>query len=116
MAAAYRHRRHFRIRLTDSSLVTFTSTEDAKNRIGLKSCYDTSNPFVTPELRDTNQTLCMNYEFDSEEEQTAFHAAVNAAWSDTSRPWSGDDSTQTVEHFKTEWLNPDDSISSTNLF
>lgn len=115
MAAEYKHKRYFRVRASDSSLVTFTSTADANTKIGFKSVYSTSSPTKTEALADSDQTLVVTYEFNSESDQTAFKSAVDAIWDDSTTPFtpaSPDD--HIVEHFKTEWLHKDGSVSSTN--
>ena len=121
MADQYRHKRYIRIRKEDSSLVTFTSTSDARTKCGPKSCFDTSSPTQTFSLEDSDQTLVMQFEFDTLEEQTAFKEAVDAVYDDGSgafvaqitrdQDMMGD---AMVEHFKTEWLNQDGSVSSTS--
>ena len=111
MAVAYRHRRYFRVRGFDSSVRIFSSTADANTKIGFKSVYDTSSPTKTEVLADGGQTLIVTYEFDSDSEQSAFNGAVNGAWSESTTPFSPEIDTDTVEHFKTEWLHQDGSIS-----
>ena len=111
MAVAYRHRRYFRVRGFDSSVRIFSSTADANTKIGFKSVYDTSSPTKTEVLADGGQTLIVTYEFDSDSEQSAFNGAVNGAWSEYTTPFSPEIDTDTVEHFKTEWLHQDGSIS-----
>jgi len=117
MSAEYRHRRYFRIRLADNSLYNFTSTADANIKIDFKNSWLTSNPKKIEELIDSNQTFLVTYEFNNETEQTAFMNAIDSEWNidtnDESTPWNGDNSTQTVENFKTEWLDPTDAVSST---
>ena len=59
-------------------------------------------------LEDSGQTLKVVYEFNSEAEQTAMKAAVDALWSDAGgQPYAADDSSGMVEHFKTEWYATD---------
>ena len=116
MAAEYRHKRYFRIRKSDSSLATFSSTADANTKIGFKSVYNTSSPTKTEALEDSNQTLVVTYEFDSDVDQTAFKDAVTGAWGDNTQPFSPDDTFDTVEHFKTVWLHQDGSVSNTTNF
>ena len=115
MAAEYKHKRYFRVRASDSSLVTFTSTADANTKIGFKSVYSTSSPTKTEALADSNQTLVVTYEFSSQDAQTAFKNAVDAVWDDSTTPWTvaSTDNAFRVEHFKTEWLHNDGSVSST---
>ncbi len=113
MAAQYKHKRYFRLRGSDSSLKTFSSTSDANTKIGFKSVYSTSSPTKTEALADSGQTLVVTYEFDSDSDQTAFKNAVDGAWGDTETPFNEADEGDTVEHFKTEWLHQDGSISAT---
>tara|TARA_E500000178_G_scaffold354484_1_gene423601 strand:+ start:2074 stop:2412 length:339 start_codon:yes stop_codon:yes gene_type:complete len=112
MAAQWKHKRYFRVRGSDSSLKTFSSTADANSKIGFKSVYSTSSPTKTEALADSDQTLVVTYEFDSESDQTAFNSAIHGAWSDSTSPFTPADDTDTVENFKTEWLHADGSISS----
>ena len=113
MAAEYRHKKYFRIRGADSTLKTFSSTADANTKIGFTSVYDTSTPTKTEALEDGGQTLVVTYEFESDADQTAFQNAIDGAWSDSSTPFSPADATDTVEHFKTEWLEQDGSVGNT---
>lgn len=113
MAAEYKHKRYFRIRLADSSLYTFTSTSDANTKIDFKSAWTTSSPTKSEILADSDQTFVVTYEFNSEAEQTAFKTAIDGEWGESSQPWNGNDSSQTIEHFKTEWLHQDGTISAT---
>ena len=114
MANAYKHKKYFRLRGSDSSLVTFSSTSDAKTKIGFTSAFDTSTPTKTEALADTDTTLVVTYEFDTDDEQTAFQTAFDAAWANSPHsPFNPADATDTVEHFKTEWLNKDGSLSNT---
>ena len=132
MANAFKHKRYFRVRLSDdSSLVTFSSTDDAQTKIGFKSVWNTSSPTKSYALEDSGQTLVVTYEFDNASDQTAFKNAVDALMDDSSTPWDNyeytitwtnkDTSTQDapaygwVEHFKTEWLKADGTtVDSTN--
>jgi len=113
MAAQWKSKRYFNLRGSDSSLKTFSSTSDANTKIGFTSVYSTSSPTKTEVLADSDQTLVVTYEFNSESEQTAFKAAIDGAWGDSSSPFEPADSDDRVEHFKTEWLNQDGSVSST---
>ena len=83
MAAQYKHKRYFRLRGSDSSLKTFSSTSDANTKIGFKSVFNTSSPTKTEALADSGQTLVVTYEFDSDSDQTAFKNAVDGAWGDS---------------------------------
>lgn len=135
MSIQYKHKRYFRIRsdMADSSqMVTFSSTADANTKIGFKACWNTSSPTVTEALEDSGTTLVKTYEFNSDSDQTAFKNAVDAEYGESSFPWNGtdmqpnlDQSTEGgwskkdasyVEHFKTEWLHQDGSVSSTENF
>jgi hypothetical protein len=116
MAASYRHRRYFRVRGVDSSVRTFLSTADANTKIGFKSVYETSSPTKIEVLADGDQTLIVTYEFDNDSEQSAFNGAVDGAWGESTTPFSPEIDTDTVEHFKTEWLHEDGSVSATRCF
>jgi len=101
------------LRGSDDNLKTFSSTADANTKIGFTSVYSTSTPTKTEALADSDQTLLVTYEFNTEAEQTAFKSAIDGAWGDSSSPFSPADATDTVEHFKTEWLHNDGSVSAT---
>ena len=113
MAAEWKHKRYFRVRGSDSSLKSFTSTADANTKIGFTSVYGTSTPTKTEALADSDQTLVVTYEFNTEAEQTAFNDAIDGAWGESSTPFNPADATDTVEHFKTEWLHADGTVSAT---
>ena len=125
MAVQYKHKRYFRVRGVDSSVRTFSSISDANTKIGFKSVYNTSSPSKTEALADSDQTLVVTYEFDSDSDQTAFKNAVDGSWGDSTSPFTPATDTTAydgeasftvpyyVEHFKTEWLNQDGSVSST---
>ncbi len=113
MAVNYKHKRYFRVRGSDSSLKTFSSTSDANTKIGFKSVYNTSSPTKTEALADSDKTLVVTYEFDSNSDQTAFKSAVDGAWGDDVTPFTPQTDTDSVEHFKTEWLHKDGSVSAT---
>ena len=113
MAVSFKHERYIRIRLADSSLYTFTSVNDAKTRIALKDCINLHSPILTYALADSNQTMVMTVEHESDANQVSWKAAWDAEWGQSSWPWSGNNSTQTVEHFKTKWLHADGTVSST---
>lgn len=104
MAKEWKHKRYFRVRV-EGSLTEFSDVSHAKTLIGFKPVFDTSTPSVVESLTDSNQTLIMTYEFNSEADQNAFESAVVAE----AAPFTGTG----VEHFKTEWLHPDGSVSST---
>lgn len=116
MATEWKHKRYFRVRGSDSSLTTFSSTSDANTKIGFTSVYSTSTPTKTEALADSDQTLVVTYEFSTEADQTAFKNAVDGAWGDSSSPFNPADATDTVEHWKTEWLHADGSVSGTTNF
>ena len=114
MSVKYKHKRYFRCRTAEHrNIVTFSSTSDANTKIGFKSVFNTSSPTKTEALADSGQTLVVTYEFDSDSDQTAFKNAVDGAWSDSTSPFNKQTDTDTVEHFKTEWLHQDGSVSST---
>ena len=114
MANEFKHARYFRKRGTDSSLITFSSVAEAKTALALNSAYDTNSPSKTETLEDSGQTLKVVYEFNSEAEQTAMKAAVDALWSDAGgQPYAADDSSGVVEHFKTEWYATDGTTVET---
>lgn len=111
MAIEFRHKRYYRVRGEDGTLTTFTSVINANALIGFKPAYRTSNPTKIEELVDSNQTLIVTFEFDTIEDEKAFKSAVDASWK-AGGPFTGTG----VEHFKTVWLYPDDSVSSTANF
>ena len=126
MAVSYKHKRYFRCRTAEHrNIVTFSSTSDANTKIGFKSVYNTSSPTKTEALADSGQTLVVTYEFNNDSEQTAFKSAVDGAWGESSSPFSPAEDTTAydgessltfkyyVEHFKTEWLGQDGSVSAT---
>jgi len=115
MAAEWKHKRYFRIRGSDSSLKAFSSTADANTKIGFTSVYSTSSPTKTEALADSDKTLCVTYEFDSADNQTAFKSAIDEAWASGSGPYNPAEASDTVEHFKTEWLHADGSVSDTSI-
>ena len=113
MAAEYKHKRYFRLLDVDSNVQTFSSTADANTKIGFKSVYSTSSPTKTEALADSGQTLVVTYEFDSESDQTAFKSAIDGSWGDNITPFTPATTGDWVEHFKTEWLHVDGSVSDT---
>ena len=120
MAIKYKHKRYFRVRGLDNNLKIFSSIEDANTKIGFKDVFSNSSPTKTEALADSGQTLVVTYEFGSEADQESFNSAIDSVWKNTSKPFmlGIDDSkpfepecsTDEVEHFKTEWLNPDGSV------
>tara|TARA_S200000501_G_C20731076_1_gene702851 strand:+ start:211 stop:567 length:357 start_codon:yes stop_codon:yes gene_type:complete len=113
MAVQYKHKRYFRVRGVDSSVRTFSSISDANTKIGFKSVFNTSLPTKSEALADSDQTLVVTYEFNSDSEQSAFKGAVDSSWGESTTPFSPEIDTDTVEHFKTEWLHKDGSVSAT---
>lgn len=113
MAAEYKHIRYFRVRGNDSSLKTFSDTSDAQTKIGFTSVWNTNTPTKTYALADSDQTLKVTYEFDNSGDQTGFKSAVDAAYTDSTGHYNPATASDTVEHFKTEWLHPDGSVSAT---
>lgn len=108
MAAAWKHHRYYRLRNEDSSLQTFTSVDDAKNKVNLNNAlYNVGNPVRTYVLADGNQGLRMTMEFDSLADQDIFITAASNAWTDSTIMFATG-----VECYKHEWLNPDGSISA----
>jgi hypothetical protein len=114
MAAAYKHKRYFRVIREDSTIVTFSDISNAQTLIGFKPVFQTSSPLVTYALEDANQTLVATYEFNSDAEQTAFKSAIDTAWT-SECPFVARTTTfrAQVIHFKTTWLHADGSISAT---
>jgi hypothetical protein len=112
MAVEFKHKRYIRIRLADSSLYTFTTTNDAQTKIAFKDCINLHSPIITYTLADSNQTMVMTVEHESVDNQVAWKEVWDAEYQN-GWPWNGNDSTQTVEHFKTEWLNADGTVSAT---
>ena len=114
MANEFKHKRYFRlINNEDSSKITFTSVEDAQTKIGFRDVWNTSSPTKTFALADADTTLIVTYEFDNKDDQDAFKAAVDALMDDSSTPW--DEYSGYAQHFKTEWLHADGSVSSTSF-
>ena len=121
MAAQWKHKRYFRLRAKDVTgnpagdegvLKTFSSTSDANTKIGFTSVFATSSPTKTEVLADSDQTLVVTYEFNSQSDQTAFKSAIDSVYSDSSVPFDPAEATDEVEQFKTEWLHEDGSVSS----
>lgn len=110
MANEYRVKQYFQYTGDDSALVTFTSTDDAKTKIGLTATHTTTgSPTVTYALTDSDQTLAVTYEFASESDQTTWYESMNGT--EWYNPPSG-----TVSYKKAEWLHPDGSVSATTSF
>ena len=116
----WKYKCHFRIRRSDdSSIITFSSVADAKTKIGFQSAWDTSSPTKSEALADSDQTLVVTYTFSSESDQTAHRNATIITDSTDIRTlfvpsvlWPNVED-HTVEPFKVEWLNPDDSVAGT---
>jgi hypothetical protein len=122
MAAEYKHKRYFRLRAEDVTgneagnegvLKTFSSTSDANTKIGFKSVWNTSSPTKSEALADSDQTLVVTYEFASLDDQTAFKSAIDGGMADEAKVYEPATDTDAVEHFKTEWLHQDGSVSNT---
>ena len=114
MANEFKHKRYFRlINNEDSSKITFTSVEDAQTKIGFRDVWNTSSPTKTFALADADTTLLVTYEFDNKDDQDAFKDAVDALMDDSTTPWN--EYTGYAQHFKTEWLHKDRSVSSTSF-
>lgn len=136
MSNSCKHKRYYRIKVAttnggafDTDYV-FANVADANSKIGFKSVFDTSSPTKTEALEDSDKTLVVTYEFESESAQDAFKSAIDTAY-ESGSIFTGDNSTHSkvdlgidapagvnnlmikVEHFKTEWLHPDGSISAT---
>ncbi len=115
MAAEYKHKRYFRVRRDDGNIYTFSSTADANTKIGFTSVYSTSSPTKVEALADSDKTLVVCYEFNDKNEQMTFKNAIDVAWAESPHsPFNPADATETVEHFKTEWLDKDGSVGNTS--
>ena len=113
MANEWRVKQYFQNRGPDSSLVTFSSIDDAKTKIGLSTAHTETNgsPTTTYALADSNQTLVATFEFASESDQTTWYNAMDGAtW------YKAPAGTVYVEYIKVEWLNADGTVSSTASF
>ena len=108
MSKTYIHKRYFRLRRSNNSLHTFINVTDALDKIGFTEVWKTSSPTTTNTLMDTNTTLVVSYEFENEAEQVAFKSAIDNMFHSNPKHFS---SKNTVEHFKTEWLHKDGSLS-----
>lgn len=122
MAAEYKHKRYFRLKKADNSYHAWQDLSDANTMLVFKDAWNTNSPTITKALEDSNQTLVLTIEHSSAENQTSWKTAVDNLWVDGSEaPWAplrkGATSSQihewTVEHFKTEWLHQDGSVSQT---
>jgi hypothetical protein len=120
MAAEYKHKRYLRIRKNDNTLHTFVDMADCNAMIILKDAWTGNNATVTRSLEDSNATCVLTIEHPSDSDQTAWKTAVDNLWVDgVSAPWDLDKGSGNavhewnVEHFKTEWLHADGSVSTT---
>ena len=121
MAAQFKHKRYFRARApewngisgSNSDVRRFTSTSDANTKCGFGSAYNTSSPTKTLALADDNYTLIVTYEFNTLDEQTAFKSAVDSAFDSSGFGFDPENADDSIENFKTEWLNQDGSVSDT---
>lgn len=103
MAEAFKHKRYFKlIQTVGLDNVSFSSTADANTKIGFASVWNTSSPTKTETLEDSNNTLVVEYEFATEDEQNAFINAV-----DVDAQYSPADSNHTAQCFKHIWYNED---------
>ena len=108
MSNLYIHKRYFRLRTSNNLLHVFSNVADALNKIGFNKIWNTSSPTITNTLIDSNTTLVVSYEFENEAEQVAFKSAIDNMFHSNPEHFSSKDS---VEHFKTEWLHKDGSLS-----
>ena len=113
MAVEWKHKRYYRIRGGDSSLREYSNTNDFVTAIGFASAYTTNSPTITYELADSNKTLVQTIEHSSASNQTQWKDAVDALMDDSTTPWN--EYTGYAQHFKTEWLHKDGSVSSTSF-
>ena len=121
MANAYKSKRYYRLRkftVTNEqqqsgtwSNETFSSTSDAQTKIAFASQHNAGSPTTTYALEDSDRTLVATFEFSSVEDQTAFKAAIDGAIEDSTALFTPT-SPNYVQHFKTEWLYEDGSVSS----
>lgn len=89
----------------------FDSIDDARTRIGFTDVWKTSSPTLIETLLDDKQTFVVSFEFDSEKEQVDFKQAIDEMFHNNPQHFKPKDPTDTVEHFKTEWLHKDGSLS-----
>ena len=112
MANAWRVKQYYRGRGSDSSLVTFSSVDDAKTKIGLTNAHlTTGSPTVTYGLLDSDQTLVVTFEFSSEANQTTWYNSMAA----DSVAWCSPASGVTAEYVRADWLNQDGSLSAKKM-
>lgn len=137
MANEFRHKRYYKIVAADSSLATFSDTDDAIAKVAFKAAHDGNSVTKTYALEDTNTTLVATYEFANATDQSNWKTAVDALWVDgVSNPFKKDThletaddnhaelsklyevgkSSGTITHFKTEWLHKNGSVSATENF
>jgi hypothetical protein len=119
MESQWWHKRYYKqYNHETSAYVTFANTTEANTALAFGLVFDTASKTET--LEDSGQTLVVTYKFNSQAEETEFKNAVDTAWANGTH-WSGTTTkgnslTEKVlenRHTKTEWLNPDGSISAT---
>ena len=122
MAAEYKHRRYFRVKKADNSYHTFVDLAEANTMVELQATWTGNNAVLTKALEDSNQTYVITIEHANESDQTAWMSAIDATWEDSTAGfgaiWLKKGSMSTtlncvLEHFKTEWLHADGSVSAT---
>lgn len=118
MAELYKHKRYYRIRGGDSSLVAYGNTNDFVAAIGFNSAYTTNSPTITYALADDNKTLIQTIEHADADKQAEWKTAVDDLYSDdrSTWPWTGDNEDSTanhIEHWKTEWLDGNGDVDTT---
>lgn len=86
----------------------FSNIADALEKIGFTEVWNTATPTTTNTLIDSNTTLVVSYEFDNEAQQVAFKSAIDNMFHSNPDHFTSKD---LVEHFKTEWLHQDGSLS-----
>jgi hypothetical protein len=133
MADEFKHKRYYRAKHADDSLATFADTDDAIAKMAFKAAHDGNSVTATYALEDTNTTLVVTNEFANSTDQDNWKTAVDALWVDgVSDPHKADhvdtaDANNAQlsklynasviaarpEHFKTEYLHKNGSVSST---
>ncbi len=128
MANAFKHTRHFRLKVpsvssypaspqNESATIgneTFSNVSDARTKIAFTSVWNTGAPSITYALADSDTTLKVTYEFDDLTKQNEHKAAIDAllaAKNDTGMYTPT--SPKFVEHFKTEWYHENGDVSAT---
>lgn len=92
-------------------LQLFNSIDDARSRIGFTDVWKTSSPTLIETLLDDKQTFVVSFEFNSEKDQLDFKQAIDEMFHGNPQHFKPKDPTDVVEHFKTEWLHKDGSLS-----